>query len=94
MTREKKLLIYLLTLEIFDEGKQEGLCGCVILALIKLKLNDPTKYSAQKIKEFTPELWALKPKDRSIGEFWWDGKTANQQRREALTKIINDLSNE
>ena len=94
MTKQKKLEIYMMTLKIFHKGEEEGLCRCVILALVALGLNDPRLNSTEKMKTFTPELWALKPDGYSIGEYWWHGKGAAKERELALMEIINNLNDE
>jgi hypothetical protein len=90
-TKEQKFKIYTLALELYRNNLNGGMCLYITKAQMRLRMRIRTPYSDLKpkfplkeVEDFElnfPEIFAYKPKRRSVYEFWWDTYTEYGQRK-------------
>lgn len=97
LTKEQRLQVYKQMLELAIEDRKLsmsidstddllwGLCYCLLKALRSLHFDDSIKISEM------PELIALKPKNKNLGQYWWSYKPTSMTRINKLKKIISEM---
>ena len=89
-SKEAKLKIYKKMLDFAIEDRTCSLIYDFPLHGLCHLLNRVTGSYELKINDF-PELWALKPKNKSAGVHWWSRKATNMTRIKKLREIIKQM---
>jgi hypothetical protein len=90
LTKEERRQIYLQAKEIFIKYPKHGMCLLLEISykkhLSKRGISNASVNYAELLDLF-PEFNAIKPEDKTVGEYWFDNK---RQRLAAFDKIIKE----